>query len=139
MFFWYFSSATTSILKHVSVADQYKDRNHCMSHFAMLWLVPLSTSDKEMCSHNCCQSSLVPWDHRSSSKKKFHFNTNDLWEDSVFIYVVDKEYLLSIILEIYSWTYHRIIKVGKDLWDHLVQLSTCHQYCPLNHVSQYHI
>jgi len=31
---------------------------------------------------------------------------------------------------------HRIIKVGKD---HLVQPSTYHQYCPLNHVRQCHI
>lgn len=27
---------------------------------------------------------------------------------------------------------HRIIKDGKDLQDHLVQLFTCHQYCPLS-------
>jgi len=33
----------------------------------------------------------------------------------------------------------RITKFGKDLWDHLVQLSTYQQYCPLNHVSQNNI
>jgi len=34
---------------------------------------------------------------------------------------------------------HRIIKVGKGHWDHLVQSSTCHQYCPLNHVPKCHV
>jgi len=31
---------------------------------------------------------------------------------------------------------HRIIKMGKDLTD-LVQPSTYHQYCPLNHIPKY--
>ena len=33
---------------------------------------------------------------------------------------------------------NRIIKVGKDLWDLLIQSSTYHQVCPLNHVPQYY-
>ena len=32
----------------------------------------------------------------------------------------------------------RIIKVGKDLQNHVIQLYTYFQYCPLNHVPEYH-
>ena len=35
-----------------------------------------------------------------------------------------------------TWN-HKITKVGRDLQDHPVQPSTCHQYFPLNHVLQY--
>ena len=35
--------------------------------------------------------------------------------------------------------HHRIIKVGKDLQDHLIQPSPYHQYHPLNHVPMHHV
>lgn len=34
---------------------------------------------------------------------------------------------------------HRLIKIGKCLNGHLVQLSPYHHYCPLNYVPKYHI
>lgn len=34
---------------------------------------------------------------------------------------------------------YRFTKVGKDLQGDLVQPSTYHQYCPINHVPEYHI
>ena len=48
-------------------------------------------------------------------------------------------FLPRIVPCIYYYTKNcRITKVGNDLEDHLVQLSTYHQYSPLNHVPEYH-
>lgn len=75
----------------------------------------------------------------------FVFNYNPLSIHSVTVVASDLTmsiffyYMLLIQFKLFLEFNHRIIKIRKDLQDHLVQLSLNHQYYPLTHVPEYHI
>lgn len=61
--------------------------------------------------------------------------SNPLWRPANILALYwTPEYLCVV-----SSCFHKISKVGKDLWEHVVQLSICHPQCPINHVPQFHI